>query len=630
MTVSQPSTEIYSVNIPSVTEFSARFQYNYFTPDESVTGVTNVKLSSTKGLNSVDDNFVQYVTTRVPRFVVFDFLPLKLSSIGRMIDDLNVRTTNNTKLPTNLIANNIDKIITEDEFSSYNFVSIQFHDNDLDKKVKSVVSGSMLKESTSLSSRVNVLNALRDNNSNISQNFLSKGLSTSNNDNSLFPSETKKTSFDTKYRQIKNLVTVTERDKVLLKNKYYTRLSTVKFNAQINSKLLHDLVNRTNLDPTSLNASDTISLFQTTKQITSATKKRFGNADESDYKITPPYIDLKIRTTSNISEHSDAIIVGYIIDKFETLPNQKIIQHTPIVIDNPNASMGVDFDIKYGANYSYTIRSIARITVPAIEESTGTTATMQMLVSSPPSSQIYVSTVENLPPPPPAELNFNWDYENDKLLIWWSMPVNPQRDIKRFQVFRRLKIEEPFELIKQYDFDDSEIPYDLLEKAERSLIEQTQSPMTSYIDDDFTKFSKYIYAIASLDAHGLTSNYSAQFEVSFDVFKNKIVKNLISHKGAPKPYPNLYLNQDTFVDTIKTEGYKRAKLYFNPECYRLIDDDDNALEVVSMLQQGTDYKCSFINLDNAKSQIVTVKIDDKRSETKDINLNVGKFIKSNV
>ena len=38
------------------------------------------------------------------------------------------------------------------------------------------------------------------------------------------------------------------------------------------------------------------------------------------------------------------------------------------------------------------------------------------------------------------------------------------------------------------------------------------------------------------------------------------------------PYPNLYLNRDTFQDAIKASGYDRIKLIFDPEYYKVFQN----------------------------------------------------------
>jgi hypothetical protein len=251
--------------------------------------------------------------------------------------------------------------------------------------------------------------------------------------------------------------------------------------------------------------------------------------------------------------------------------------------------------------------------LPAVDYDESYVGTVQVLVSSKPSFKQYIKIQDETAPPPPADINFTWNYEIDKLLVHWTFPPNSQRDIKKFQVFRRQNVSAPFELLKEYDFDDSSVAAVSKEFPDRRAIERLRSPVTFYIDDEFTKDSKYIYTVCSIDAHGYTSNYGAQFELSFDRFKNQLSKRLVSHSGAPKPYPNLYLEGEGFVNAATVGGphSKRMTLYFVPQFYLLEDEHQRAHRVLATNQSGGLYKFHFMNVDNQKSEVITVKIDDK-------------------
>ena len=133
-------------------------------------------------------------------------------------------------------------------------------------------------------------------------------------------------------------------------------------------------------------------------------------------------------------------------------------------------------------------------------------------------------------------------------------------------------------------------------------------PIQIYYDDDFTKSSEYIYAVASVDAHGFSSNYSEQFKVSFDKFSNKIIKTLVSISGAPKPYPNLYLQQDLFVDIIKSGNKKNLHVYLTPDCYH-VKKGNNTVDIMNSGKTGAEYVINFINTDNATGTILNIEID---------------------
>ena len=60
-----------------------------------------------------------------------------------------------------------------------------------------------------------------------------------------------------------------------------------------------------------------------------------------------------------------------------------------------------------------------------------------------------VSCEEFSPPPPPGDFMIWWDFSEEKLILMWALPVVRTRDVKRFQVFRRKNIKEPFELLAE-------------------------------------------------------------------------------------------------------------------------------------------------------------------------------------
>ena len=218
---------------------------------------------------------------------------------------------------------------------------------------------------------------------------------------------------------------------------------------------------------------------------------------------------------------------------------------------------------------------------------------------------------------------------------------NPQRDIRQFQIFRRKSINEPFELIGQKSFDYSSRKFlsgELIDanktdmtNDEASFVMKDKFPIMYHIDNDFEtdidllKTSKFIYTVASVDAHGIVSNYGSQFEVSFDFFKNRIVKQFVSSEGAPRQYPNMKLNIDLFKDVIKTEGQSslRMKVYFMPEYFKIrypkMSDNDEIVKIqkmVSTSDEGSYYKMQFINLQNQKSDNLKIIIDDPDGMTK--------------
>ena len=85
----------------------------------------------------------------------------------------------------------------------------------------------------------------------------------------------------------------------------------------------------------------------------------------------------------------------------------------------------------------------------------------------------------------------------------------------------------------------------------------------------------------------------------------------ISGEGAPKPYPNLYLNKDAFVDTIKNEGYSQMTVVFNPDYLDVQQDGRN----LGLLQYGpvNKYRIQLINTDLQEDQFVDITINNQAS-----------------
>ena len=162
-----------------------------------------------------------------------------------------------------------------------------------------------------------------------------------------------------------------------------------------------------------------------------------------------------------------------------------------------------------------------------------------------------------------------------------------------------------------------------------NLQKKLNSPQNFWIDNEANKDRKYIYTVVSIDAHGFSSNYGMQFEVRFSRSKNKIEKVLISGSGAPKPYPNMFLNADTFVDTIKDSNHTKMKIYFDPEYLEVVRKGKQSDPIIATIQNRSSYKMQLINVDFQESQIIDISINDLRTIKNFGNYklgNVSKFL----
>lgn len=316
---------------------------------------------------------------------------------------------------------------------------------------------------------------------------------------------------------------------------------------------------------------------------------------------------------------------GYIIEKVGTSPSGEQEKFDDIVALNPTVTEFIDPLVKYGYTYTYRARQlfIARFVQPlpgdeAAADYRYQVVTIAIASSSP--TPATVRAVETTPPNPPGTLICSFIYKTGNgLRLDWARPSNPSRDIKKYQVFRRRGFLEPFQLIAEYDFTDpGYTAFEARESIDPSLVRRSSAPVYSHIDREFDRSSSYIYTIASVDAHGLTSGYGTQVEATFDRGSNTLTTRIVSQSGAPKSYPNYFIDpteleefgSDRLIeDVIKDSGHGRMRIYFNPDAYRVGSDEDGteSQPIVLSSDRGA-YKLQVLNLDRQISRVVTIRV----------------------
>jgi len=568
---------IHIADIPEVENFKAEFVYNFFEPDERVNSEP-LDQQSTRTSESLN------LLGRIPRYIKLTFTPTAIqdrAAIGEASWSKNL-----------FVKENIDKIQSELSFSNYNFAVINVQDENLASKVFKTVSGSMVFRGIfegSLTENAKDLNDLT----------------------------TDDVSGEELIQMINSLSLVgidfVDQDHQKVKRKdNLTKLRSMIVNTQANNKIIGSLASSVATDQYSLYAPEFSAILSDANKLQEITRGNNSSTtvDALDYDTG----FLAIRTDEvddSMPDSSSAVIVGYIVERYE-YNGSKIVQREPILVTGQNASVAYDADVKYGKTYAYSVRTVAAVRFPAVNDD-DINVWVTGLVSSRSSSKVVVECVETVPPAHPADFKPDWDHKNNQLRLIWSFPVTTQRDVKYFQIFRRKTIDEPFELLQEYDFNDSVIKTRRSEVIPKKYVKMmVGNPSTVYVDGDFTKDSSYIYALASIDAHGMTSNYSEQFLVSFDRFKNKLVVSRVSQSGAPKSLPNFYLTDGAFVDTMKTSGFDRMTVHFDPEYLMLTDDNGIDLNLLRESRTGS-YKIQVINTDVQQSIIATILLNDLRT-----------------
>lgn len=581
---SHPSKKVILLDVPEVKEFSGEFRYNFFTRDESGNdsgvaprGVLD-KPSESIGTDFTESNDYNRFT---PRYIKLTWKKVNIGNRPELSSVYSIKANN-------------DKIQAEDKFSANDFANVVFQDTAFDGKMAFYVQKAIerLVPTDGISSRANspqdyAREVAARTQAHVTNEFLSTALFNPTDLGLTFASA------DT------NVSSLLE------------KLKEQRFGAQINTKLIGKALQTINEDvvtPFSDEVSDVINQArQLEQQASSNRSSSVFNVDDYDIEIGD-YVSIKKIDTASYDNIVQSI--GYIIEKTEVLPNGTQVKLPNLFIENPAIESLPDPEIKYGSTYFYSIRSVAYVETQAQQlASGGTVLAVGFLVASQSSPIKVVRCVDTTPPPPPADFNVGWDQKNQCVRLIWSFPVNTQRDIKKFQIMCRNSILEPFQLIKMFDFDDSEIKIPFNETPDPSLVELTLSPVNHYLDREFVKSSSpKIYALCSVDAHGQVSNYSMQMQCQFDRFANKLVLTKVSVAGAPRAYPNAFLNTDTFVDTIKDEGHTNMKIVFNPEFLKAVSASGHDLGLLKTGANDT-YRLQLINVDLQKQEVIEVKLN---------------------
>ncbi len=321
------------------------------------------------------------------------------------------------------------------------------------------------------------------------------------------------------------------------------------------------------------------------------------------------------RLNNPASTSTSLTMVGYTVERVEeSSSGERISQLIGVIKPGSDSRKFTDYNVKYGSRYSYTIRAVYSLQLPEILLQRYDSVTGKVLISSAPTNIATVTVEERVPPEPPTDLRFSYDYQKSLLMVRWSEPVDRTRDVTRYQLFRRTSLSEPFTLLKEFDFDQSAVKIERNETPLEVNISRSTSPVRRAFDYDFGKSSNYVYALCCVDAHGYVSNYSAQYSVTFEMRSNSLVVKCISPSGAPRPYPNLYVNLpgSLTLDTITRGGVSAMSFYFDPEYLTVTDRYDNDLKFLKYEQESAKYYMNLIDTTRAEQVVVPISIKDLR------------------
>ncbi len=104
-----------------------------------------------------------------------------------------------------------------------------------------------------------------------------------------------------------------------------------------------------------------------------------------------------------------------------------------------------------------------------------------------------VNVVKTTPPPPPQSIKIIPNTLQRQISISWLAPATSTRDIKQFRLYKREYLGQPWAVVKTFDLGDN-----------------------LYEDKAVRLKRRYIYALTSIDAHGIESVLSMQIQAELN------------------------------------------------------------------------------------------------------------------
>lgn len=571
------SKPIHFFDVPEIKSLKTSFAYNFFASNESIdeSGSEAINGNLSKRFLRKGTVDTQNLNSRTPRYVKLEF------AIGdtkkKMMSQKGSKTALTATLKEVLAALNKGQIITEDDIAvlRYNTETIgnSSLDVDLQNFMRIVLNKYMPDESSVQDAIISFSQT-----TGVSSDFISKKM--------VPPS-------------------LNARPQGQQFSDFATDEKKIKASAHFNVSYAPFMMRRAIESGNVLEMSELLSRYS---------QAVAGYKDSTDLMVTEdedvfdlPAVSAEKANGTFVPEGN---VVGVMFQKYRVFNGKKYPMPAVFSIgDSP--TFAYDSKVAYGQTYEYIASTLAKFKIP-VTTIDGRQYSQIIFVASKPSAPVQVTITEDRSPEPPQDINYRYEYDSESLYITWSPPVNPQRDVKYFQVFRRSTVDEPFELIAHLDFDDSAVRTSLQEDIDESLILSYSYMPTYFIDNDFDRDSSYIYALVSVDARQNSSLYSTQVRVSFDTQRNKVKKELVSYAGAPKQYPNWMLKENFFVDSMKDSSHSQVHIYFNPEAYTVVRGSGETFPAFysTTIDPLSKYVFQFINTDRLLERKFEVKIDD--------------------
>jgi hypothetical protein len=292
-----------------------------------------------------------------------------------------------------------------------------------------------------------------------------------------------------------------------------------------------------------------------------------------------------------------------------------------------------DYDVLMGKTYVYAIYPVfayfsTTATQSEIKQASDNNNTLKMnfaILESRYFKRFTLNTDDSVKPNPPS-LKIKRNFAQNIKISWspnsqFNEKINgfpaAVNDTKGFLVFIRHSINEPFQLIKAFDFSDS-ISFtnpinNILKNVPPNLKVFSNKTITS-ISYNVNEDVDNIIAVCSYDARGNISNLSEQVLVNIKGTTNEATTKYICQSGALIQQPNLYINNipnklDTklfLTDSFNASKYKKIKIFHTPET-------DFVTSTVEPNTINPNYKVQLIDIFTQQQKIVDIFIEHEQN-----------------
>ena len=320
-------------------------------------------------------------------------------------------------------------------------------------------------------------------------------------------------------------------------------------------------------------------------------------------------------------------LCGYVVSKYRVTDGRESYMYSRFVAD----TLYRDPFVAYGQTYRYQLRPVFGKYISNTRSNTGQFIDNTVVfVGSEESAFVDVECTELKVPMSPRNPRFEY-VQNSNIRVSWERPESfvfdegkafDTDDIKGYQLLVRNSLKEPYQLFRYFTFNNT-VPEALRMRSKETITDEyiisSEYPVPDTVSPDdiprFYEYREYIldirsnvdyyFALCSIDAHGNSSNYSAQYKVRRNNVTGEVDIQLVCPEGAPKQYPNLLIPGKLVQPSFKASGYKFLDVYFAP---------DSTVSVPNL--KGESVNLQLFELETEIEKNITVEFKVRPNSTK--------------